>query len=868
MHRGANVSSLDPMANFAKKADLMANSLRTLIIKYSTLPYLLENKESFNNSLAGLLRDNEVLTAYNTILINGMKLILDHTVSIFRFSVQNNFTTCIMNIHSKLSEYSDNVQLSSNILNTMLHSFEQQFQSNYDDANCNILKYDRVHDLLSFTTRSIAASPIRLKDVVKRNYFLLSVDKFQYNDILVEIFQLANGQLAIFHVSSGELPYTSDARLTILSKLKKGNYELLNLGRTLLFSTIKQNDLVIISVLPVGFSLQTQTGNNVILNISCLDAIQWESNWKLCFQRLFDGNKITTYKNETNSLKLLNPFSHTSQKFNMKAQKLEELRPKGNQGAALFLPSPKEMDKFEGREEASTLFFRDFTNKKPISHLHRSQPLPSLSVGSRNNDLSPIPLIKDEESAERSFDEMESLIFDKLLELDKSMKIVLSPMSLEDTMEEMRTVSTSSSMEIIDELNEQSGEISDLESVVSEMEKEIFFTEQKEIDNNDNNINSFNLDVEAHQPSFYSSKSSSLLSLFSNRNKKNLLINTANASEPSLFKTMPSKSSLITPISTTHVPISAASNMKFSRTELEHINIPEEFSVSSNKSIFSTNDVRFTTWNGKQWERVGKELSKLDIIETSENKLSMIIYTSNGGIQKAKLISFISNNWKCVKPTAQDIQIVLPNSSIVGSILPPKASHTITLRCREVERLMNTLDHCMEGNLPSSITERSISTSKTTETSSTTDSSYFSRSISKLGQSISDTSDSDTSEQEFRSVNQKDFKSALLLPSIKIKLHKLDGSNMWVKNGTGQVDVYLQKYQEVNVASKFEISFMNDNENYLDSNKIIFVSYLENIRRTGRTGLSFTDFASEEIQLLEFKNQVIADEVFKLILQQ
>ncbi|CAD6635987.1 HLJ1_G0007990.mRNA.1.CDS.1 [Saccharomyces cerevisiae] len=102
--------------------------------------------------------------------------------------------------------------------------------------------------------------------------------------------------------------------------------------------------------------------------------------------------------------------------------------------------------------------------------------------------------------------------------------------------------------------------------------------------------------------------------------------------------------------------------------------------------------------------------------------------------------------------------------------------------------------------------------------------------------------------------------SSLLLSSVKVRQHVKTKADVWKPSRVGYTDIFSQEYKGIVVAIKFVIC--SDAEGTLYPRE--YNSRLHDIKRLGRTGLSFTD--KKEAYLLEFKNQDVVDHVHKLIL--
>lgn len=175
--------------------EFVASSLKILIAKHTLVT-------SPNELLPGkLFADVELLNTYKDVLFGSIKLIFNKDTSAFRMRTEPNFTQDVIKIYTALIQFHRMWAAETLQLKSMVHAFQYQFGSNYNIANCNILNLNQVHDLLSQTFDLISPPLLDVKRVAKRDYFRLTMEKFGYRDLLVEIFQLSTGELAIFKVN-------------------------------------------------------------------------------------------------------------------------------------------------------------------------------------------------------------------------------------------------------------------------------------------------------------------------------------------------------------------------------------------------------------------------------------------------------------------------------------------------------------------------------------------------------------------------------------------------------------------------------------------------------------------------------------------
>lgn len=832
--------ALRPSTKFAQKymkevgvlLEFIANSLKILIAKHTLVasPSELLPRQLF--------ADVELLNTYKDVLFGSIKLIFNKDTSAFRMRTEPSFTQNVVKIYMALMEFrsiwaSETLQLKS-----MIHAFQYQFGSNYNVANCNILNLNQVRDLLSQTFDLISPPLLDVKSVAKRDYFRLSLERFGYNELLVELFQLSNGELAIFKVNCGELPAPTCLANDLLQRLFNGEYKLLDLGRTLLFPGLREYDLEVERLIDAGTELRTPTGNNVHLRLQCLDAMQWESHWKFCFQKLFDKKNIIPPVLQSSTLAPMTRSSHPFQSFKFKHQKLEDLRPKNNSGIAIQMPQ-QVLDSQRAKENS----IKDF--KKDSFKLHKSKPLerPSLSLmeevdlsntpkrNATNNTMFKSPSLRD----------IEKLSCSKLLELDKSIDMNLSQTALETPeMKECKSISQHSSLEKIGPVLGGDIEESDIESD----------------DDNENKENSiFNPSAEVYKPTLYRRKSSSLLNLFRPKNKKkssvdSITTTTANNNNgvdknDSRFSLSHknSSSSLFGPRSIASSSLSSKSSLNSLLKPNNDVELPAGIELNNENTLFESRISKISSWNGRLWEPIRFKKLNLVVIK-SENGENILVVHEERETYFCKLAARITPQWKCSRGGAQDVQLSIPSDKIMVTALP-KEDQSLNVRCVEADRLQNFLQHCMEadaivrplpGSLPNSITAGTLSSNG---------SSFLSDQPTSIASNLS-----------ALKLTAETTNTTLLLPNIRVKRYIHSENNAWQEQHPAMLDLHAHEYKGLLLGIVFRFL-----ENGKDTD-LLFVG-LSEMRRIGTTGLLLA--CKDEERFLEFQNKVVADQVHRMI---
>ncbi|CCD22239.1 Rbh1p NDAI_0A00810 [Naumovozyma dairenensis CBS 421] len=853
-------SKLDPLMKCYEQLNKVVHSLDIIISKHDSIYDTLHNNTNFVGLLNWFFNDTELLNEYNNILLELSKLILHPELIIFRSTPYSSLLKSTFGTYSYLKNTAENEPFDSSRLLSVIEAFEYQFQSRYTIANKSIIKLDKVHDLLSFSSTLIPSPLTDFNSFKRRTFFKLDLRKCKYHDTLVEVLQLTNGQLAVFKINSGELPFSSNLSVNLLQELCNDNFKLLDLGKKLLFSTLKQGDFEIINYLKSGIEIQTSTGNNTVLKLTCLDVVQWETYWKSIFEKLFgpESSIIDNYGNKkalSPSKIYSNPISNTllhkknhadsnadgNAGFKSKLGKLEGLKTNNNTtiGIAINIPTRPLLPTNNYSTASLPKSNKGFS-------LHRSKPLQSplssltdlvnettsafssseyIAAENKNETNQNHTSLSHKES-ETSLKTIESLTCKELIDLDRSMMIGMSPSSkLSPSIEEYNFVSNDFTLNRVPSITEHNVEESDLESIMSESE-------------NVDTSSTFNPSADVYKPTLTRKTSNSILSLFKSRNKKNLTIDTSsNFSSTSLFDPE------------TPTP-SSAKEIRFCSTVQDSFNISSYIDINDYSSIFELEQIKISCWNSQFWEQISKSPLQLTFLSSRIKKEAFLLIHKENQLDESHLLSHLDMDITASMATAQDIQIRIPSKNLITSILKDREP-ILTIRSSETERLLNVLNHCRKGDLPTSLTA-----STTLRTLSTTTSSLMTSRVSRSVTLQSDLTD-------LGSENGKSIRSQLLLSTIKVKLHHRDDEGLWRMKLLGHADIYSQELNNIPLGIKISLTAVSKQGDSEDV--VVFDSALNDIKRLGRTGILFnkTQFGD---RLLEFTNRLVTEEVYRLIL--
>lgn len=822
----STVSALDPVTAVLDELKRVEKASIAILSKHIEYFGKFDIFCVISNVLGELFNDAELTSAYRQLLLSGAKVILNTNVTTFR-SGDVSILSGIIETYNRMTMYEgfcDIANMSDGFLKMRqaISSFETLFFSMYKLLNENNLIFDKVYDALSHSNEMQPARKFNVIDISCHAPFKLTKTRFNEDAVLVDLAQLTTGELAIFKINSGRLPRVFKSSKDLLNALIEKDYDILKVGRTLMFKPLKPNDLRVVTFSGTTVELLTQTGNNVCLKLVCMNPMQWPIVWKPYFAKQFPSDGVSKQAPKRPSLINLKRestgISHSAARQNLTSQL--ETSPLASRKAK----SPTERT-FLPSTQTDLL---SSTNHDPI----KRPTLPSE------------PSTCESQTSGPSLRDIESLSYDKLIELDNSIEMTLSPAPMPSpNMHQFRSESQSFS---VDEIitNEQNSspvvfgndrhEAGDAESIMSSDSEDV----PSVVRVSSNSI--FNPSADTYKPSLQKPASNSLLSLFTNRSKPNLSIDTFNSENVSFFGSNNS--------SNTHTPLSSTHGDHGSPDVKTNVEIPNDIDLSD--IIIEQDTLRVTRWSGKNWDKIGKGHILLAIARVPGQYNALVGYTNKQKTECAFIIK-LHSDWKCFKSTAQDIQLKIPVANFVVSAYDLKENmETLTVRCTIVDTFMNSLLHCINGLVPVS-----LSSSSTIRTLSTTMSSYF-----------SDSPDRSSTYQSYLSTGKNEYSSKektslLLLAAVKVKRHERK-EQKWIMRDLGSLDIISLEQQNVRVAAKFD--FVRDSNNLENqSEKLEFCDELSKIKKLGRTGIFITDERAD--QLFEFTSHVVREQVYKLV---
>lgn len=722
------------------------------------------------------LFSNQQLKQFYSVLLEGLLLVVfESSNSVVGLGSNMEFLKCVLRTYEYL--YAVSKEMPSSELDKDIASFQQHFMKNWNKVQSETLLFDQVRDLLSHSHDIVAPPLFDEKDVIKRGYFKLSCQQLNYDNLWVELFHMKDGGVAIFEVNSQTLPLcnieqTHELLLRMSKSIDMGFYHdsLFQIGRTLLFPTIRAMDLRIAEESKNKVILQTKTGNNVALVLNPYDTISWAQYWSPLISSLcaeLQQNKVLA---------------------NTKTSLLGDLIAK---------PSDDYMDS-KGSRGLGISFNKPDSETNLKSELHRSKPLspdfPSIS-------------------------QIESFDFKKLMELNDSTDASTAGSSIKSpVVANLKRVEGPSS---IQQLSPVIGsDTVDIDSIISE-DSGI----RSQTDNTSPTVETspvFSLSAETHRPQLTKRKSSSLLSLFKKDKSKNKKESTGSllSLEDKVKPLFRESSATSTPnlsmpeLSTPSLPATATMDTK--------CEIPSNITLF-NDCILLDVSIKISYWRSNKWQYISSGWAQLQVLNSNQDKYMFLVRDKSSNV---KLCLTITDKWSISRTTAQDIQIRIPAADVVCSVVNPTPT-MLSVRCPQVESISNVLKHCKRKNIIPTSTNH-MSSSATQSTLQSNESSILSNGKSDSSFSRSSTASNDLSSSlcNTQSIpNSADYKSLLLLSKIKVRLHKYDEQYGWNMCKTGLLNVYSREYNGSLVGCKFEI---DESESIISS----FID-LKRIGRTG-----------------------------------
>lgn len=640
-------SRLDPLVNIRNAANHFRRQVNYLLEKYKIFFQVMNTYDNESALIDYWLFSIGANMIIASILKESVHLILDRNLKTFREGMNSNYTTYILDFYSHLFYYKNLLSGDhEEQLDKTISNFENYFKKAYMIENNGITKYDEVRDLLSTNNSVVASLEVRNEDIIRKGFFRMAMNTLHKYTMLVEIAYLKNNSIAIFKVNSNELPTTIGSPRQFLQRLVQGEYQLLHLGKVLLLAVIRQYDLQIIKELPNGAELKTKTSNGVELKLTSVDPIEWDTYWKLYFQKLFNSNKIKNIRLSNDIDRTIRKASASSLNFIAKYEKLNTNPFKENDtdkksivGLGIELESSKEatpVDDSPGNKISR--------NNSGFS-LHKSNPLGNLQEHARTQISSTNPF-------------KESLTSDncvrKVSELDNLATTLENTVSLTENRD-----SNTIKKPVTNDLQIKHDTNNDHTKSFRVANENTTLDRQSEL------IDNPNIEVKAYKG----------------------LTNTDNLTTEDTGESVIKEETR--PFTNGTGAYVASENDIFT----QYIN---EFTDANNSPIFEESEMKISFWTGTGWESPMANIKMKLAVIVVQGKRPMLLYHNADDMYVSVFALLLTSRCKVGKATAQDIQINFPKSSLChGSV---KGSSVINIRIALADKLLLILQNCILGN--------------------------------------------------------------------------------------------------------------------------------------------------------------------------
>lgn len=640
-------SKLDPMVSIKNSATNFRQQVGYLLDKYKIFFQVMATYDNESDLIDYWLFTMGVNTIIDNILKGSIPLILDRYLKIFREGINSNFTTYLLDFYSHLFHYKELLSGDhEEQLDKMISTFENNFKRIYMIENNGLTKYDEVRDILSTNHNIVASLEIKNEDIVRKGFFRMTMNTLYRYTMLVEIAYLKNNSIAIFKINSNELPTTIGSPRQFLQRLVQGEYQLLHLGKVLLFAVIRQHDLQIKKELSNGVELRTKTSNGVELKLASVDPIQWDTYWKLYFQRLFNLGNIKDEPLKHDIHRAIRKPLSSSLNFIEKHEKLNRNPFIDNDadiesiiGLGIELESSKEATPIDDSPE------NKISRNNSEFSLHRSNPLGNLKEHTKVKNSSTNP-------------------FKESLTSDECIRKVSELDNLASTLGETVTFKDDGTNPTVPELRIDESKVKDDYTKFLERASEnTYLDKQLELVHESNN------DLKDYKKGEYTDYMTNE-DIYDEKNISGINGNGAKVLKEPNITSADSKNDIFT----------------------EYI---DAFMRMDNLPTFEESEIRVSFWNGTGWESLIKNIKMKLAVIMMHDMQPMLLYHSAGDMYESVFALFLTSHCKVGKATAQDIQIRFPKFSLCrGSV---EGSSVLNIRTASADKLLLILQNCILG---------------------------------------------------------------------------------------------------------------------------------------------------------------------------
>ncbi|CCK69206.1 uncharacterized protein KNAG_0C00930 [Huiozyma naganishii CBS 8797] len=817
-------SSFDPIYKVKKELERLEKALMNIYDKQGIFCAQLNRNVDYGNLLDRTFNDEIVLHTYSSLFASSSNLIVTPTTTTFRGIEPPVFLDYLLQIYRYLKytilAWVESLNVNVGSLQAVLERFEMDLYEKHRNLSSTLLKGGSVRNIVSFSDELTMYPNVKSTGIMTSEFFKLESLSLGLNKQLIQISQLSTGEIAIFKVDSGLVSKYSDKNpQLLLSDLCQGKYEVLNVGKTLLFLPFKPTDLKIVEHFSSGVRLESASGNNINLNIFAEDFIQWNLTWKQKFLNLFGSNTYYT-KTITHNNNDLSDILSDIKAISFEPE-IDPIRPQAHSNNSSFNEdkafgaSRRVRQSTTEPSDREDILQRNNDNIFPM-HYNVSSPVLDESPQILSEQLLKQDRVLEDARFRKSIAEFESLTLENLMALDSSIPMEQSPVRNVVESPQPNMLRSASHIFTVD----------NAESVISTEDTERMISDHSVTEE------SFTPCPAVYIPESYEKNSTSLLSVFSNRNKIGLSVNTSGQNE-SLYSNTPLSSGPTTPL------------FPKAKEELEpqrsFFHPPKELVLLNHSILFEDNAVKISSWNGFSWDQISSKRLNLTIFLTNNNEAVLVGY-SDKGKNECQIVAKITSRWNISRSTAQDIQVRFSKTDLIDHMLKSANNYILTFRCQKVEKLMAILRQAQKNQLKSPISTSSTLGTLSTKTSSQCTDSLFSMETEKtVSTDIHDPSS---------------LSSTLIAANMKAKHHIVVDSKKWQAQSIGKINLYLLKYNAKITGIKFE---------YTEANSTVetFIASRKDITRLKRTGIALT--TDQGLHLFEFTSPTVTEQIYKLI---
>lgn len=786
-------SAFDPLNVIAKKMSSISEYLA--ILQNNLCDF--ESKSDPLTIIERISNSRDIQKSYYSSITLGLEVIFDTNINFYRNTKNIEFFQCVLQTYGFIS-YLNATCNGREKIKTLLDDIHETFEKLYRELYTKEVHVDQVRDITARNAPLISSSAFEFSSVIESVEVRLTIPIMNLFSVASELCVMRDGKLAFMSINSKRFLKNKNFGAHLLEQFLQGEYDHLNTGRSLLFQTLNPAEFKILQQKNSEIELQIKKCNATVLKLHCNDPILWEQKWKQKFN-IWCNSDIYDEKSSGR-------VNHVYQNFIEKNNRLKEIANSNDTLGIALLSSNQE-------------------SRTDNEHLQRM--------------------------TETTLNDLEKLNYDKLLELDHNLNAELSPLMVySPEIQNIRSASQEFSLSDSQEIAHDGMEVSDSESVISELESD------KQIESIHTSESIFNDSPISYKPSFIrKKKSSSLISLISSRSnlKHNKPYKKLNYSMRSLnrgsFESEINKAD--NPTASTGLFQEAIEVETLERRSLHaKINLPSHIKLENSRTVFEDSVARVSYWNNNSWQQFGSGPLKLKLICFQDLLPVLLITDENTNSRLYHVVLTISTHCKCSRSSAQDIQLHAPRSNVVAYEMGNDQDALImTIRSPKIESVMGALLSTIRQANRKILFEQAYGSESgsTGSSSSSSGLGLFSR--------------SSTQHTQLTAVTSKPQTDAIC-KDVKVKHHvRATNSGLWRVARVGWLT--LQWSAEPECVTVALVSAPGSQGEKLTH---VYNSKTSDIEPAGRTGIIFRD-ATESEQLFEFRNSDVAHHVLQRLRQ-